>query len=224
LLCDVVSLEARESGFPRIEPVSDRVATPPRESALRGLYRWVIGHAAGPRAWWALAAFAFAEASFFPIPPDVMLAPMVLADRRRAFRLAAWCTLFSVLGGLFGYAIGSVLYDSVGKWLIQFYGYGGRIEAFHAAFARMGWLILFQGFTPVPFKLVTIAAGFARFDLAFFVLLCAITRGARFTLEAGLLYVFGEPVRGFIEKRLGLVLLGFLVLLIAGFLIARYAF
>ncbi len=153
-----------------------------------------------------------------------MLVPMVLADRRRAFRLAAWCTLFSVLGGLFGYAIGSVLYDSVGKWLIQFYGYGGRIEAFHAAFARMGWLILFQGFTPVPFKLVTIAAGFARFDLAFFVLLCAITRGARFTLEAGLLYVFGEPVRGFIEKRLGLVLLGFLVLLIAGFLIARYAF
>ena len=217
-------LEAREGGCAEIEPVNERVEIPPRESALRGLYRWVIAHAAGPNAWWALAAFAFAEASFFPIPPDVMLAPMVLADRRRAFRLAAWCTLFSVLGGLFGYAIGSVLYDSVGKWLIQFYGYGDRIEAFHAAFARMGWLILFQGFTPIPFKLVTIAAGFARFDLAFFVPLCAITRGARFTLEAGLLYVFGEPVRGFIEKRLELVSLGFLALLIAGFLIARYAF
>lgn len=99
-------------------PVSENVETVRRESALRGLYRWVIGHAARPNAWWALAALAFAEASFFPIPPDVLLAPMVLADRRRAFRLAAWCTLFSVLGGLFGYAIGSVLYDLVGKWLI----------------------------------------------------------------------------------------------------------
>lgn len=203
--------------------MSDRIDSAPRDGALRSLYRWVIGHAAGPNAWWALAALAFAEASFFPIPPDVMLAPMVLADRRRALRLAAWCTLFSVLGGLFGYAIGSVLYDSVGKWLIRFYGYGDRIEVFHAAFARMGWLILFQGFTPIPFKLVTIAAGFARFDLAFFVTLCAITRGARFTLEAGLLYVFGEPVRGFIEKRLEIVFLVFLVLLVAGFLIARYA-
>lgn len=204
--------------------MSERIDIPPREGALRGLYRWVIGHAAGPHAWWALAALAFAEASFFPIPPDVMLAPMVLADRRRAFWLAGWCTLFSVLGGLFGYAIGSVLYDSVGKWLIQFYGYGDRIEAFHAAFARMGWLILFQGFTPIPFKLVTIAAGFARFNLALFVPLCAITRGSRFTLEAALLYAFGEPVRGFIEKRLEIVFFVFLVLLVGGFLIARYVF
>jgi membrane protein YqaA with SNARE-associated domain len=195
-----------------------------RAGFVRRLYNWVIASAAGPHAWLALAAFSFAEASFFPIPPDVMLAPMVLADRRRAFWLAGWCTLFSVLGGLFGYAIGSVLYDSVGKWLIHFYGYGDRIQAFHAAFGRMGWLILFQGFTPIPFKLVTIAAGFARFNLGLFVVFCAITRGSRFTLEATLLYWLGEPVREFIEKRLEFVLVVFLFLIVAGFLIARYVF
>jgi membrane protein YqaA with SNARE-associated domain len=129
-----------------------------------------------------------------------------------------------VLGGLFGYVIGSVLYDSVGHWLIQFYGYGDRLEAFRAAYAKMGWLILFQGFTPIPFKLVTISAGFARYDLARFVLLCAVTRGSRFTLEAALLYWLGEPVREFIEKRLEMVTVGFLLLVVAGFLIARYAF
>lgn len=191
---------------------------------MRRLYEWVISEAAGPHAWWALAAFSFAEASFFPIPPDVMLAPMVLADRRRAFWLAGWCTFFSVLGGLLGYAIGSVLYDSVGRWLIHFYGYGEKLQAFHSAFARLGWMILFQGFTPIPFKLITISAGFAHYNLALFAVLCAITRGTRFTLEATLLYWLGEPVREFIEKRLELVMAVFLLLVVAGFLIARYAF
>jgi membrane protein YqaA with SNARE-associated domain len=204
--------------------MDDRTAAIGRRGMIRRLYAWTMSHASGPHAWWALAVFSFAEASFFPIPPDVMLAPMVLADRRRAFHLAAWCTFFSVLGGLFGYVIGSVLYDSIGHWLIQFYGYGDRLEAFRAAYAKMGWLILFQGFTPIPFKLVTISAGFARYDLARFVLLCTITRGSRFTLEAALLYWLGEPVREFIEKRLELVTIGFLLLVVAGFLIARYAF
>jgi membrane protein YqaA with SNARE-associated domain len=129
-----------------------------------------------------------------------------------------------VLGGLFGYAIGSVLYDSVGHWLIQFYGYGDRLHAFHDTFAKMGWMILFQGFTPIPYKLVTISAGFAHYNLSLFVLLSAITRGTRFTVEAALLYWLGEPVREFIEKRLELVTVGFLLLVVAGFLIARYAF
>jgi len=204
--------------------MNDGMAAVRRRGAIRRLYDWTMSHASGPHAWWALAVFSFAEASFFPIPPDVLLAPMVLADRRRAFHLAAWCTFFSVLGGLFGYVIGSVLYDSVGHWLIQFYGYGDRLEAFRAAYAKMGWLILFQGFTPIPFKLVTISAGFARYDLARFVLLCAVTRGSRFTLEAALLYWLGEPVREFIEKRLEMVTVGFLLLVVAGFLIARYAF
>jgi membrane protein YqaA with SNARE-associated domain len=194
-----------------------------RESALRRLYAWMVRESAGPHAWWALAAVAFAEASFFPIPPDVMLAPMALANRRRAFALAGWTVLFSVIGGLFGYAIGSLLYNSVGRWLIEFYGYGARLEAFKSAYAHFGWLILFQGFTPIPFKLVTISAGFAHFNLALFVVLATITRSARFFLEATLLYIVGEPVRGFIEKRLEIVSVVFLLLIIAGFVLARYA-
>ncbi|HWY15949.1 MAG TPA: YqaA family protein [Rhizomicrobium sp.] len=205
--------------------MSEGAGTRPRESALRALYRRVLAQSAGPYAWWALAAVAFAESSFFPLPPDIMLVPMVLADRRRAFRLAAWCTLFSVLGGLLGYAIGALLYDSVGHWLIQAYGYGDRLDAFRAAYAKWGAaIILIKGMTPIPYKLVTIASGFAGYNLGLFVLLSIITRGARFSLEAGLLYLFGEPVRVFIEKRLELVLLGFLILLVGGFLVARYVF
>jgi len=202
--------------------MSETAATA-RPSALRRLYAWMIREAEGPHAWWALAGVAFAEASFFPIPPDVMMAPMALANRRRAFALAGWTVLFSVIGGLFGYAIGSLLYDSVGRWLIEFYGYGARIEAFKSAYEHFAWLILFQGFTPIPFKLVTITAGFARFNLPLFILLATITRSARFFLEATLLYIVGEPVRDFIEKRLEVVSVVFLLLIIAGFVIARYA-
>ena len=201
----------------------DNSAAVPREGMIRRLYAWTMRQAVGPRAWWALGVLSFAEASFFPIPPDAILAPMILADRRRAFQLAAWCATCSVLGALFGYAIGSLLYHSIGHWLIEFYGYGNRLEEFRAAFARHGWLILFQGFTPIPFKLVTISAGFARYNLALFVVSCAITRSARFTVEAALLYWIGEPVREFIEKRLEGVLIVFLLLIVAGFVIAKYA-
>ncbi len=193
-----------------------------RQGFLRRLYAWCMEQAEGPHAFWALGALSFAEASFFPIPPDAILAPMVLASRRRAFQLAAWCTLASATGALFGYAIGSLLYHSIGHWLIQFYGYGNQVEAFRATFARHGWMILLQGFTPIPFKLVTISAGFAHYNLALFFVFCTITRGARFMLEATLLYLIGEPVREFIEKRLELVMLGFLLLVAAGFFIARY--
>lgn len=204
--------------------MSESIGTP-QEGALRRLYAWVVGHANGPYAWWMLAAVAFAESSFFPLPPDVMLVPMALADRRRAFQLALWCTLFSVLGGLLGYAIGALLYDSVGHRLIQAYGYGASLQAFRAAYAKWGAaIILIKGLTPIPYKLVTIASGFAGYNLGLFVLLSIVTRGARFTLECGLLYLFGEPVRAFIEKRLELVLLGLLVLLVGGFLVARYVF
>ena len=202
--------------------MAENVEVVARTGFVRKMYNWVLGHAAGPHAWWSLAVLAFAEASFFPIPPDVMLAPMVLADRRRAFQLAGWCTLFSVVGGLFGYAIGSLLFHSIGHWLVEFYGYGDKLETFRATYAKLGWLILFQGFTPIPFKLVTISAGFAHYNLPLFVGLAAITRGSRFTLEAALLYWIGEPVREFIEKRLELALLVFLSLIVAGFVLAKY--
>ncbi len=196
-----------------------------RGGPMRAMYDWVMRHAAGPHAFWFLGAIAFAESSFFPIPPDVMLVPMTLANRHRAFLLAGWCTLMSVLGGILGYAIGSLLYDSVGHWLIQVYGYGDKLEEFRHLYAQWGaWIILIKGMTPIPYKLVTIASGFAGYNFPLFVLLSAITRGARFLIVAALLYWFGEPVREFIEKRLELVMLGFLVLIVGGFVIARYAF
>ena len=194
-------------------------------SFLRGLYDWTIANASGRRAWWTLGAVSFAESSFFPIPPDVMLIPMCLADRSRAFLLAAWCTLTSVLGGIAGYAIGALLFNSLGLWLIGLYGYGDELNAFRDLYAQYGaWIILIKGLTPIPYKIVTIASGFAGYDFVMFVLLSAITRGLRFTLVAGLIYAFGETIRAFLEKRLGFVLLIALGVVVAGFVIAHYAF
>ncbi len=204
--------------------MNERTATPKR-SLLRGLYDWTMANASGRHAWAALFAISFAESSFFPIAPDVMLMPMVLADRKRAFLLAAWCTLASVLGGMFGYAIGAILYDSLGVWLIRVYGYGQSMEAFRESYAQWGaWIILIKGLTPIPYKLVTIASGFAGYNFPLFVLLSVITRGARFTIVAGLIYWFGEPIRHFVEKRLELVMLAVLGTIIAGVLIAKYLF
>jgi len=172
---------------------------------------------------WALAIISFAESSFFPIPPDVLLVPMVLAHRERAWRYAAICTAASVAGGIVGYMIGALLYDSVGAWVIGLYGYGDQVEAFRRAYAEWGtWIILIKGLTPIPYKIVTITSGFAGYDLLWFILLSAITRAGRFFFVAWLLHQYGEPVRGFIEKRLELVTAGIAVLFIGGFVIARY--
>jgi membrane protein YqaA with SNARE-associated domain len=131
--------------------------------------------------------------------------------------------LWSVLGGLLGYAIGSLLYDSIGQWLISVYGYGEDLQKFRALYAEYGaWIILIKGATPIPYKLVTIASGFAGYNLFLFVVLSAITRGVRFGIVAGLLAYFGDPIRNFIEKRLEYVMLGFLAVIILGFVIARY--
>jgi membrane protein YqaA with SNARE-associated domain len=192
---------------------------------IRTLYDWMMANASGRHAWAVLFAVSFAESSFFPIAPDIMLMPMVLADRKRAFYLAAWCTLASVLGGIAGYGIGALLYQSLGLWLIRAYGYGDKLDAFRTFYAQWGaWVILIKGLTPIPYKLVTIASGFAGYNFPLFVLLSAITRGARFTLVAGLVYAFGEPIRGFVEKRLELALLVVLGTIVAGFVIARYVF
>ena len=192
---------------------------------MRGLYDWVISHSQGPYAMWTLAAVAFAESSFFPIPPDVMLVPMTLANRRKAFVYAAWAAMWSVIGGLFGYAIGAVLYDSVGHWLISVYGMDQQIETFRSMYREWGaWIILIKGMTPIPYKLVTIASGIAGYPLVPFVMLSLITRFARFAIVAGLLYAFGEPIRAFIEKYFELVMLGMLTVIVLGFVIVRYLF
>lgn len=185
---------------------------------LRRLYDWVFELARRPWATKALAVVAFVESSIFPIPPDVMLVPMCLAKPNRAFFYAGVCTAASVVGGLLGYAIGALLYDTVGHFLIQLYGYGDKMDAFRAAYAEWGaWIILIKGATPIPYKLITIASGFAGYNLAWFIGLSIITRGIRFYLIAAILYRWGEPAREFIEKRLGLVLLLFVAIFIGGF-------
>jgi membrane protein YqaA with SNARE-associated domain len=192
---------------------------------LRRLYHWVLDLAARPWAPAALAIVAFVESSVFPIPPDVMLVPMCLAKPNRAFWFAGICTVASVLGGLLGYAIGALLYDTLGQFLIRIYGYGDKVEAFRAAYAEWGaWIILIKGATPIPYKVITIASGFAGYDLLWFTVLSIITRGVRFYLVATLLYFWGERARGFIERRLGLVLLVFVVIFIAGFYAATKIF
>jgi len=192
---------------------------------IRRLYDWMMRNASGRHAWAALAGFTFAEASFFPIPTDIMLIPMVLADRRHALRLAGWCTLWSVLGGALGYAIGAFLYDSLGQWLIQLYRLGSDMQSFQAWYARYGgWVILIKGFTPIPYKLVTITSGFAHYSFPVFMAVSAITRGGRYLLVAGLLYWKGEPARRFIEKRLELSLLVFLLAVVGGVVAVKYLF
>jgi len=188
---------------------------------LRRIYDWCIDAAHKPYALWILAAVAFAESSFFPVPPDVMLIPMSLARPARAWLYASVCTAASVLGGILGYAIGALLYDSLGHWLISFYGLGDKVEAFRAGYAEYGaWIILLKGLTPIPYKLVTITSGFANFNIWLFVVLSIIARGGRFFVVAILLNRYGEWIRIRIERHLGLwVSLGAGVL-VAGFIVA----
>jgi membrane protein YqaA with SNARE-associated domain len=187
---------------------------------LRRIYDWCIDAAHKPYALWILGAVSFAESSFFPVPPDVMLLPMSLARPERAWLYAGVCTLASVLGGILGYAIGALLYDSVGQWLINFYGLGDKVETFRLGYAHYGaWIILLKGLTPIPYKLVTITSGFANYNIWLFVLLSLVGRGGRFFLVAILLNRYGVWIRETIEKRLGLwvaigtgaLLLGFII-------------
>ncbi|MGB3811221.1 MAG: YqaA family protein [Parvibaculum sp.] len=190
---------------------------------LRRLYDWTIKLSGNKNAHWALAAVSFAESSFFPVPPDVMLVPMTVARPEKAWFYAGVCTIASVLGALVGYAIGALLYDTLGHWLISLYGYEHGVEEFRALYAEWGaWIILIKGLTPIPFKIVTIASGFAGYNLFWFVLLSLITRGARFFIVAGILNRYGEPLKAIIEDNLGLVAGAFVALIVAGFVVAKY--
>ena len=192
---------------------------------LRRLYDWCVDIAGKPHAALVLGVVSFCESSFFPIIPDVMLIPMALARPDRAFRLAAVCTVGSVTGGVLGYFIGAMLYDTVGQWLIHLYGYGGKVEAFRAAYAQYGSLIiLLKGLTPIPYKIVTITSGFAGYNLGLFILFSIITRGARFFIEAFLLNRYGERARGIIEKRLGLWTGLAAIVIVVGFIVAVRVF
>jgi len=185
---------------------------------FRKLYDWVMGLARSRHAPASLAAVSFAESSFFPIPPDVMLAPMVLANRDKAFLYAAICTAASVLGGMLGYAIG-VFLEPVGMFILKVFGHPEGREEFQRWFDQWGlWVILIKGATPIPYKLVTITAGFARFDLFTFIWASVLTRGLRFFAVAAILKYLGPAMLAEFERRLNLYSVLLLALLIGGFL------
>ncbi len=190
---------------------------------LRPLYDRVIALAASRSAPIWLALVAFAESSFFPIPPDVLLVPMALARPERAYRFALICTVASVIGGMLGYLIGYGLYETVALKLIHLYHLEAKADALVAQFQQFGlYVILVKGLTPIPYKLVTIASGMAHFDFGLFVAASVVTRGLRFFLEAAALRYFGDSARIFIERRLGLVTTVFLLFLVVGLLAVRY--
>ena len=190
---------------------------------LRRLYDYVIELAGHPKAPWVLSGVSFAESSVFPIPPDAMLIPMVLAERAKAWFFAAVCTISSVLGGITGYAIGYFLFELVGKPILAFYGYEQAFADFAGRYNEYGaWIVFFAGVTPFPYKVITIASGATLLNFWVFMVASIAARGLRFFLVAALLYWFGPPIRAFIERRLGLVTTLFLVTLFAGFIAIKY--
>jgi len=185
---------------------------------IRRLYEWILALAAKPSAPWALGAVAFAESSFFPVPPDAMLVPMAVSRPDRVWLYATIATVGSVLGGIVGYAIGALLFDSLGQWLFRLYGLADKADTFQASYATYGhWVILLKGLTPIPYKLVTITSGFARYDLAWFIGLSIVTRGARFFILAGLLGRYGVGIRGVLDRHLNVVAALFAAVVILGF-------
>lgn len=192
---------------------------------LRRTYDWCIAAADKPYALWLMGLISFAESSVLPVPPDTMLIPMSLARPERAWAYATLCTLTSVAGGVLGYVIGAYLYDTIGHWLIQMYGYGDKVEAFREAYARWGSLIiLLKGMTPIPYKIVTITSGFAGYNLGLFIVFSFIARGMRFYLEAFLFNRYGAKARLIIEERLGFWFAAGVVVIIAGVAAALYLF
>lgn len=185
---------------------------------LRKLYDWTISLAQSPHALWALAIVSFIESSFFPIPPDVLMIPMIIARPSRAFLIALVATVFSVLGGLFGYYIGAALMESVGQPILEFYGKDASFAEMALVFNEYGaWAVVIAGVTFLPFKVITIASGVTGLSLPVFIASSIFARALRFFIVAALLWKFGEPIRDFIERRLGLMFVIFCVLLVAGF-------
>lgn len=192
---------------------------------FKRLYDWTIRLAESRNATFALAMIAFAESSFFPIPPDVILIPMSLAQPKKAWFYAFVCTIASVLGGILGYAIGALLYESIGTWLIELYGYTNRMDQIRAFYDEWGAaFILVKGLTPIPFKLVTIVSGLLGYNFPLFVALALLTRGARFFILAGILNRFGDTIRLYLERHFALFILISLAIIIGGFWLASRMF
>lgn len=192
---------------------------------MRRLYDWMMRTAGHDKAPHALFWVAFIESSVFPIPPDVMLIPMILARRAKAWLYATICTVGSVIGGLAGYAIGYFLFEYIGEPILRVYGYGAKFQETADMFNAWGpWILIAKGWTPFPYKVLTIAAGAFKMSIGPFILASIVARSMRFYLVAALLYWFGEPIRDFIERRLSLVTTAFVVVLVGGFVAVRFLF
>jgi len=190
---------------------------------LRGLYDWTISLAESRHALWALALVAFVESSVFPIPPDVIMIPMIIATPRRAFVIATVALAASVVGGVLGYYIGWGLFEAVGRPVLEFYGKDAYFDAFTVRYNEWGaWAVLIAGVTPFPYKVITILSGAVGLNFAVFMVASVLARGLRFFIVAALLWKFGAPVRNFIERRLGLMFTLFIILLLGGFFAVRY--
>ncbi|QPM89828.1 YqaA family protein [Pseudooceanicola algae] len=190
---------------------------------LKSLYDWTIRMADSRHALWALALVAFVESSFFPIPPDLLMIPMIIAAPHRAFLIAGVAMAASVAGGMLGYGIGYFAFDSIGQPILEHLGKADSMAEFNGKFNDAGfWAVLIAGVTPFPYKVITIMSGWTAMPLGTFIVTSIIARGLRFFIIAGLLWKFGEPIRDFIEKRLGLVMTLFCVVLIGGFFLVKF--
>lgn len=190
---------------------------------LTRLYNWTMGLAGHPRALWVLAIISFAESSVFPIPPDVLMIPMILARPARAWLIALVALVASVLGGLLGYAIGAFAFEQIGQPILHSLGKADAVAEFNSRFNDFGfWAVLGAGITPFPFKVITIMSGWTGMPLSVFLSTAILARGLRFFLVAGLLWKFGAPIRDFIERRLGFMTTLFFLLLIGGFVLVRF--
>lgn len=189
---------------------------------LRRLYDWTMNLAAHKRSTWALGGVSFIESSVFPIPPDVLLIPMVLAKRHKAWFYALLCTITSVLGGILGYSIGLFAFEQLGQPMLELYGYVDKFSVFQNKYAQWGaWAVFIAGVTPFPYKVITILSGVAALDPVTFIIASILARGLRFFLVAGVLWKFGEPMQKFIERRLGLLTIIFCALLVGGFVLVK---
>jgi len=190
---------------------------------IRGLYDWVVGLANRPNSGRALFGIAFAESSFFPLPPDLLLIPLGIGDPKKTLRFAGICTAGSLLGALLGYLLGQEFYELIGRKIVEFYGAGEQYERVQALYQEWDAVaVLVAGFTPIPFKLFTIAGGVFQINLATFLLATLVSRGARFFLLGGLIAWFGPAIGDFVDRYFNLLSIVFMILLLGGFWILKY--
>ena len=189
---------------------------------LRKLYDWTLEKSKSPKAVWFLSLVSFTESSIFPIPPDIILIPMIIAKRINAFFYAFICTISSVIGGVAGYCIGFFFFNSIGLLIVNYYGLHNQFTNFETYYQAYGiWIVLGAGFTPFPFKVITIASGLFQLNFFIFIISSLLSRGARFYLVAGLIFLFGESIKNFIDKYFNFLTILFFILLIGGILIIR---